>query len=106
MRFPEEVVAARFVPTWRSLVARDLAARGLPQTEIAALLGITQSAVSKHLRGELGADPRLEAEPRMREAAARVAEGLASKRMGAFEALHEAEALVRAFEDRGPVCAL
>jgi hypothetical protein len=106
VRFAEEIVAGTFVPTWRSMLARRLTERGLSQTEIAALLGVTQSAVSKHLRGELSGDAALESEPRMREAVARVAEGLATKRLSSFEALHEAEALVRAFEDRGPVCAI
>ena len=106
MRFPEEVVAARFVPTWRGMLARELSSRGLPQTEVARLLGVTQSAVSKHLRGELGMDPLLERDPRMLETVRRVAAGLAERRMSAFEALHEGVALVRAFEDRGPVCAL
>lgn len=106
MRFAEEVVAAHFVPTWRGMLARELTARGLPQTEIAALLGVTQSAVSKHLTGRLGTHARLEAEPRMRAAVQRVARGLAEKTMSPFEALHEAEALVRAFEDRGPICAI
>lgn len=106
MRFAEEVVAARFVPTWRGMLARELTRRGLAQTEIATLLGITQSAVSKHLRGELGSDASLEREPRMVETVRRVAEGLATRSLSPFQALHEATALVRAFEDRGPVCAL
>lgn len=106
MRFAEEVVAARFVPAWRGMLARDLAARGLAQTEVAALMGITQSAVSKHLRGELGGDASLERDLRMQQTVRRVAEGLASGALSAFEALHEAEALVRAFEDRGPICAI
>ena len=104
MRFAEEIVAATFVPTWRSMLARRLTVAGLPQVEVAAALGITQSAVSKHLQGKLGADTRLEAEPAMQAAVERVASGLISKRMGPFEALLEAESLVRAFEDRGPIC--
>ena len=106
MRFAEEVVAARFVPTWRGMLARELSSMGLSQVEIAPLLGVTQSAVSKHLRGELGMDARLETDPRMRETVARVARALAAKSLSPFEALHEAEALVRAFEDRGPLCAI
>lgn len=104
LRFAEEIVAQAFVPTWRSLLARELSERGLSQTEVAALLGISQSAVSKHLLGRLGGDARLAEEPRMREVVTRVADGLASKRMSAFEALAEAEALVREFESRGPIC--
>lgn len=104
MRFAEEIVTASFVPTWRSLVARGLSARGLSQTEIASLLGITQSAVSKHLQGRFAGDVRLADEPRMREVTARVADGLAEKRISSFEALLEAESLVREFETRGPIC--
>lgn len=104
MRFAEEIVAASFVPTWRSLLVRRLTEAGLPQTEVAELLGISQSAVSKHLQGKLGSDPRLEREPRLLETVDRVARGLRERTMSQFEALLEAEALVRAFEDRGPVC--
>lgn len=106
MRLAEEVVAAHFAPTWRSLLVRELDARGLSQVDIAALLGVSQSAVSKHLLGKLVADARLAREPRMQEAAARVARGLAEKSLSPFEALHEAESLVRSFEDRGPICAI
>ena len=104
LKFAEEIVASSFVPTWRSLLARRLSDRGLSQTEIAALLGVSQSAVSKHLLGRLGGDERLAREPRMREVVERVAEGLATRRLSAFEALAEAEALVREFENRGPIC--
>ena len=104
MRFAEEVVADRFVPTWRSLLVKRLADRGLSQTDIAILLGVSQSAVSKHLMGRLGGDARLAQEPRLVEAAERVARGLADRTMSPFQALLEAEALVRAFEDRGPIC--
>lgn len=97
-------MAGSFVPTWRSLLARRLSERGLAQTDIAALLGITQSAVSKHLLGKLGHDDRLAREPRMLEVVARVADGLAEKRISAFEALFMAESLVREFETRGPIC--
>lgn len=104
MRFPEEVVVERFVPTWRALLARALAQRGLSQTEIASALGISQSAVSKHLQGKLGADASLAREPRMAAAVERAARGVHERTMSPFEALAEAEALVRAFEDRGPIC--
>lgn len=54
--------------------------------------------------GKLGADPRLAQEPRLVETVERVARGLSERTMSPFEALLEAEALVRAFEDRGPIC--
>ena len=83
---------------------RRLTEAGLPQTEVASLMGISQSAVSKHLQGKLGPDPRLEREPRLVETVERVARGLRERTLSPFEALLEAEALVRAFEDRGPIC--
>lgn len=104
MRLAEEVVADRFVPTWRSLLVRRLAERGLSQTDIAQLAGVSQSAVSKHLMGKLTGDARLAQEPRLVETVERVARGLAEKTMTPVEALAEAEALIRAFEDRGPIC--
>ena len=97
-------MADSFVPTWRSLLVKRLAEKGLSQNDIALLLGVSQSAVSKHLMGKLGGDPRLMHEPRLVATAERVADGLAARAMSSFEALLEAEALVRAFEDRGPIC--
>lgn len=104
MRFAEEIVVERFVPTWRALLARTLAERGLSQMEIAAALGISQSAVSKHLQGKLGADAALAAEPRMVATVERVARGLLDRSLSPFEALAEGAGLARAFEDRGPIC--
>ena len=104
VRLAEEIVADAFVPTWRSLLAKRLSDKGLSQTEVAMLLGVSQSAVSKHLQGRLGPDPRLVAEPRLLATVDRVADGLAAKTMSSFEALLEAQALIREFEDRGPIC--
>lgn len=106
MRFAEEIVAESFVPTWRSMLAKRLADAGLSQTEIASALGISQSAVSKHLQGKLGADATLAKEARMVATVERVAEGILAKTISPFQALLEATALVRAFEDRGPICAI
>lgn len=104
LKVAEEIVAGAFVPTWRSLLVRKLTERGLSQMDVATLTGISQSAVSKHLQGRLGPDPRLVGERRIEEAAERVAAGLAARTMGPFEALLETEALVRSLEDRGPLC--
>lgn len=104
VKLAEEIVADSFVPTWRSLLVKRLTERGLSQTEIASLLGVSQSAVSKHLLGRLGGDERLAREPRLLATVERVAEGLHARTMSPFQALLEAEALVRAFEDRGPIC--
>lgn len=104
MRFAEEVVAQHFVPTWRGLLARRLHEMGLSQTEIGAALSVTQSAVSKHLQGKLAVEPRIAQDVRVQAAIERVARGIVEKRLSAFEALLESEALVRQLEDRGPIC--
>lgn len=106
MRFPEEIVAERFVPTVRALLARALEKRGLAQTAIAERMGVSQSAVSKHLAGRFEVEPRFADDPRLRAAVERVADGLAAGTMGPVEALAEFEGVVRRFEDRGPICAL
>jgi hypothetical protein len=106
LRFAEEIVNDRFIPTWRSLLSKRLTELGLSQTDIALALGISQSAVSKHLQGKLGGDAGLAAEPRMVATVERIAQGIAANGISPFHALLEGEALVRAFEDRGPLCRL
>lgn len=105
LRFAEEVVAAHFVPTWRALLARRLHALGLPQVEIAAALSVTQPAVSKILAAR-EVDERIARDPRVKASLERVAAGIAGKTLSPFQQLLEAEALVRALEDRGPICAI
>lgn len=97
-------MAERFVPTVRHMLARALEERGLSQTAIAERMGVSQSAVSKHLVGRFAVEPRFASDPRLQDAVARVAEGLAGGTMGPMEALAEFEVVVRAFEDRGPIC--
>lgn len=106
MKLPEEIVTDHFVPTVRALLARDLEARGLNQSRIAAALGLSQSAVSKYLTGKLQADPLLARDARVQATIARVGEGLATKALSPFGALSELMALVRELENRGPICML
>jgi len=106
VHFAEEVVAQSFVPAWRGALAAALSEQGLAQADIARLLGITQSAVSKHLAGRFVPDARLVGDPRFVAAVARVAAGLASESLTPLTALAEARALVRAMSDRGPICHL
>lgn len=106
MRFPEEIVAERFVPTVRALLVAALEKRGLRQGAIAQALGISQSAVSKYQLGKFQPDRWLAREPRLVATVERVADGLATKRITSFEALGQLLALVREFENRGPICAI
>ena len=101
MRFIEEVVVDEFLPTFRSLLAEELRERGLTQSEVAELLGISQSAVSKYVHGEVGRNKRIAAEERVTDLVARLADGLADGSMTTTEALVEAEVCIRALEQGG-----
>ncbi len=101
MRFVEEVVVEEFVPTFRSRLAETLGERGLTQDEIADLLGISQSAVSKYVHGEVEQNDRLRESARVAELVDRLADGLAAGRMTPVEALIEAEVCVRELEHGG-----
>jgi hypothetical protein len=104
MKFVEEVVVERFLPTFRSMLAEELRDRGLTQREVADLLGISQSAVSKYAHGEVERTPAIEDDDRVRELVGRLGAGLASGEMSRVQALVEAEVLVRELE-RGDVLA-
>jgi len=53
MHFIEEVVVDEFLPTFRSMLAEELRERSLTQSEVADPLGISQSAVSKYVHGDV-----------------------------------------------------
>jgi len=104
MRFIEEVVVDEFLPTFRSLLAEALRERGLTQSEVADLLGISQSAVSKYVHGEVDRNQDLLDDERLHELVEDLADGLASGDMTPVQALVEAEVFVRRLE-RGDVLA-
>jgi predicted fused transcriptional regulator/phosphomethylpyrimidine kinase/predicted transcriptional regulator len=101
MRFVEELVVEEFLPTFRSLLAEQLRERGLTQSEVADLLGISQSAVSKYVHGDVERNPRLVESERLQDLVDRLAEGLADGSMTPTEALVEAEVCVRELERGG-----
>jgi predicted fused transcriptional regulator/phosphomethylpyrimidine kinase/predicted transcriptional regulator len=88
------------------MLAVELDERGLPQQEIATKLGISQAAVSKYLSGKQTGEPRFADNPRMVETIEYIAEGFATGTLDDYEALSELLDLIRAFEDRGPICAV
>jgi len=106
LTLPEEIVAERFVPTARAMLAVELHERGLTQEAIGDRLGITQAAVSNHLDGQVAVADRLADDPRMVATVERIAAGFAEETMDEVDALSELVALVREFEDRGPICEL
>ena len=106
MRFAEEIVVEEFLPTVRSMLAEDLRERGLTQSEVADLLGISQSAVSKYANGEVERNERFLGDERVQALVTRVGEGLATDSMSRVEALVEIEVLIRRLEDRDLIAEL
>ena len=100
MRFAEEIVVEESLSTVRSMLAEDLRDRGLTQSEVADLLGISQSAVSKYANGEVERNERVLADERVETLVARLGEGLAEGTTSRVEALVELEILIRRLEDR------
>ena len=98
MKFIEEVVVDEFLPTFRSMLAGELRERGLTQSEVAELLSISQSAVSKYAHGEVDVNEEIATDERVRTLVERLADGLASGEMTPVQALIEAEVLVRQLE--------
>jgi predicted fused transcriptional regulator/phosphomethylpyrimidine kinase/predicted transcriptional regulator len=106
MRFIEEVVVDEFLPTYRSLLAEALRERGLTQSAVADLLGISQSAVSKYVHGEVERNEQLLDHRGLAELVDRIAEGLASGEMSSVQALVETEVFVRELEQGGVLARL
>ena len=106
LRLPSEIVVEDVLPTLRVLLARELAEHGLTQEEIAAHLGVTQAAVSTYINGDPAVEPRIADHDRTTETVESVAAGLADGEMDGYDALAATLELIRAFEDRGPICAL
>jgi len=106
LQLPSEIVVDRFLPTVRAHLARALDDRGFAQREVADRLGVSQAAVSKYLSATDPGEERFVDDPLFGETVERIADGFAEGTMDDYEALAELLALVRAFEDRGPICAV
>ena len=106
LQLPSEIVVERFLPTVRVQLAAALEERGLTQQRIADHLGVTQASVSKYAGGDVAVEERFLDDPRFGETVERIANGFADGTMDDYEALAELLGLVRAFEDRGPICAI
>lgn len=105
LRLPSGVVAERFLPTARAVLATALADRGFAQDEVADRLGVAQAQVSRYVGGDVPVTDRFADDERTRATVERIADGFASGGMDDYEALAELLGLIRAFEDRGPICA-
>jgi predicted fused transcriptional regulator/phosphomethylpyrimidine kinase/predicted transcriptional regulator len=98
VEFVEEVVVEEFLPTVRSMLAEELRERGLTQHEVAELLGISQSAVSKYAHGEVTRESRIVEDDRVGQLVDEIAGGLAAGEMRPVQALVELEVLIRELE--------
>ncbi len=103
---PGEILAEEVLPTVRAMLARALAERDLTQQEIASHLGVTQAAVSSYLGGTAPEEGPIAGDRRTQATVERIADGFATGAMDSYEALAELLALIREFEDRGPICEL
>jgi len=106
LQLPSEIVVERFLPTARAMLATELDEKGWTQQEIADQLGVTQAAVSKYASGSVTIEERFRGDARMQQTIGRIADGLADDEMDEYAVLGELLALVREFEDRGPICAV
>jgi predicted fused transcriptional regulator/phosphomethylpyrimidine kinase/predicted transcriptional regulator len=106
LRFPSEIVVERFLPTVRAMLATELDQRGLTQEEVAAHLGVSQAAVSQYVSGDPDLEARFADDDRLQTTVETIADGFATDSMDSYEALGELLAVVREFEDRGPICAV
>jgi predicted fused transcriptional regulator/phosphomethylpyrimidine kinase/predicted transcriptional regulator len=105
MRFIEEVVVEEFLPTVRSMLAEALTERGLTQREVAEAIGVSQSAVSKYVHGDVERNGRVLEDERVGELVEEVASGLANGDLSRVGALAEVEVLIRRLE-RGDLLAV
>ncbi|ESS07665.1 MAG: hypothetical protein A07HB70_00206 [uncultured archaeon A07HB70] len=99
MKFVEEVVVESFLPTYRSMLAAALRDRGFTQQEVAAALGLSQSAVSKYAQGGVERTDAVAEDDRVQDLVERVADGLADGEMSRVQALAETEVLIRRLAD-------
>ena len=106
MKFIEEVVVEEFLPTYRSMLAEALGERGLTQNEVADELGISQSAVSKYIHGEVAHNEHIADSERVRDLVDRLAAGLAEGEMTRVDALVEAEVCIHELEQGGVLAEL
>ncbi|WP_306056843.1 thiamine-phosphate synthase family protein [Natronococcus wangiae] len=105
MKFVEEIVVDEFLPTLRSLLAGELRERGLTQSEVATVLGISQSAVSKYAHGDVTSNDRVAEDERVTALVDELGDGLANGDMTPVQALIEIEVLIRELETGGDLLA-
>lgn len=105
MKFVEEIVVDTFLPTIRSLLAEALSERGLTQREVAEAVGVSQSAVSKYVHGEVERHPSIAGDQRVCQRVEDLADDLSAGTISSVGALVELEVLIRELEAPGDILA-
>lgn len=105
MKFVEEIVVEELLPTVRSLLAEELEERELTQREIAQAIGVSQSAVSKYVHGDIDRNAEILTDKRVQTVVSDLADGLADGSMDNVTALIELEVLIRTMEAPGELLA-
>jgi len=106
MRLPEETVVDSFLPTFRCMLARELASRGLRESRIAALMGLSQAAISKYRRGTTKTEKAFMEDDATVKTVEKVADGLHHGNMSELQVLAVVLQLIRNQETRGLMCRL
>ncbi len=104
LRFPSEIIVEQFIPTARAKLAEEMKARGFTQQEIADVLGVTQAAVSRYVRGDVPIAEELSSHRKFQRTITRIADGYEKSTIDDYEVLGEFIELIQDFEDRGPIC--
>jgi len=107
MLVPCEVASKSLVPAIRALVAEELTqVHGLKQVEVASLLGITQTAVSKYVKHVRGRLPRIWEAPEVRLEIDEIAALLACGKMSRYQLAKRFCILCQDVRRKGLLCEL
>lgn len=106
LRLPSEVIADKFMPTVRAMLAEELSEHDYTQKEIAERLGITQAAVSNHLNGRTAQEERVLNHPDVQKTVKEIAEGFQADDLNQIDALAELLVLVHDQRAGGVICDL
>lgn len=109
MRPPCELVVRYVLPTFRSLVAKELVSKyNFSQTTAAEKLGTTQATISYYLYSKRG-DKRLrelESIPSIQSASSEIAEGIATNKLSPLDPMVTFCKLCMVLRNRDVVCDL
>jgi len=109
MRPPCELVVRYILPTFRSLVAKELIEKHrFSQVDTAKKLGTTQAAISHYLYSKRGDKKmrQLESVPQVQSTASEVAQGIANGKISAVDAMLSFCKLCIALRNQDVICNL